>query len=138
MSKSLRNLKMNDEVYALRRKVVDLIYEAKKMVPLPRIEIKVTEDDPKILGQAVLSSNKIWISQKVVKNYDLRSIVWHELVHAVLGVGHDEKCPLMASTYKGKMEPKDADRLLKSYFRAYGVTDADDDELRFESENSRD
>lgn len=110
---------MNDDTYALRRKVIDLLYEAKKMVNLPRIEVKITEDDPTILGQAVLKSNKIWISQKVVKNYDLRSIVWHELIHSVLGVGHDEKCPLMASTYKKPLEPKDADRLLKAYFGAY-------------------
>jgi hypothetical protein len=114
--RTLKNLKMNDNTYALRRKVIELVYEARRMVKLPRIEVRITEDDPMILGQAVLKSNQIWISQKVVKDYDLRAIVWHEIIHAVLGVGHDEKCPLMASTYKRALPKYEADRLLVKYF----------------------
>jgi len=40
-----KNLKMDDKVYKLRRRVINLIYELKKIKPdLPRITVRITED----------------------------------------------------------------------------------------------
>ena len=43
-TKKIKNFKMNDNTYSLKRKVIDLIYEAKRGgVNLPRIEVRVGE-----------------------------------------------------------------------------------------------
>jgi len=100
ISPQLKNLQMNDDVYALRRKVIELIYEAKELDDLPRIEVRITEDDKEILGQGRMNQNIIWISRRAVTEFNLRPIVYHEILHAVYGVPHDEKCPLMRKTHK--------------------------------------
>jgi hypothetical protein len=52
----------------------------------------------------------------------LRNVVFHEIVHAVTGFGHDEKCPLMKSTLDGYLlNKKECMMYLKSYIK-YGVT----------------
>ena len=86
-------------------KVIDLIYEAKKHVTLPRIEVRITENHKgshsNILGLAYLGHNVIYIPTKLVDGSrwtsHFREVVLHEIVHAVTAFEHDEKCPLMAS-----------------------------------------
>ena len=40
----IKNFKMNDEVYKLRRQVINLIYEVKKeFLSFPRIEVRIGE-----------------------------------------------------------------------------------------------
>ena len=99
----LRNLEMNEDTYKLRRQVMAEIYEAKKLVPdMPRISVRITESDPKILGMARYDTNEIWITKKAIEeaNFDTRGVVFHEILHTVYGINHDESCPLMKPHHK--------------------------------------
>ena len=117
--KKIKNFKMNKETYPLRRKVIDLIYEIKNSgVVLPRIEVRIGEARKKnLLGVAILKDCKIWITDDAINMGDdaLRNVVFHEIVHAVTGFGHDEKCPLMMSTLGKLLNQKDCLRILKQY-----------------------
>jgi hypothetical protein len=121
----IKNFKMNDAVYKLRRQVINLIYEAKKEIKdLPRIEVRIGEARKKnVLGVAMLKDCKIWITDDAINMGDdaLRNVVFHEIVHAVTGFGHDEKCPLMQSRQKTILNKKECMMYLKSYIK-YGVT----------------
>lgn len=93
-----KNLDMNKDVYALRKQVMEIIYQAKKLVPsLPRIDVRITEPkDKRILGTAIMNGCMIWISKETVKNTKiLKQTVYHEILHAVYGMQHDETCPMM-------------------------------------------
>jgi hypothetical protein len=117
---ALKNLKMDDNIYKLRSKVMKHIYEAKELCEFPRITIRITEDVDDILGRARMKDNVIWIPKKSLEDkYDLRSIVYHEILHAVYGVEHVNNCPLM-SPYHMKMSKSEADRLFKKYAKEYG------------------
>ncbi len=121
----IKNFKMNDAVYKLRRQVINLIYEAKKEIKdLPRIEVRIGEARKKnVLGVAMLKDCKIWITDDAINMGDdaLRNVVFHEIVHAVTGFGHDEKCPLMQSKQKTILNKKECMMYLKAYIK-YGVT----------------
>jgi hypothetical protein len=113
----LKNKDMNPATYALRRKVMAMIYEAKALAPsLPRVDIRITEDDATTLGLARMGNKEIWITSRAVDSdkFDLRTIVFHELVHAVYGIDHDETCKLMRSTHK-PLAKAEAERLFKKY-----------------------
>ena len=123
-----KNLKMNDEVYALRRQVIDIIYQAKKVlrsngIELPRLDVRIIEnaiDKPQVLGVAQLNENIIWIATSVLSKYKahLRDVVYHEIVHAVTGFGHDDNCKLMAPCINLlPLNDDDANRLLVKYFK---------------------
>ena len=87
----LKNLKMNDEVYKLRRKVIDLVYEAKSLVPsLPRITVRITEDAGKTLGVAKMKGNIIWVTKRAIGHPNLRVVVFHEIQHGVGGIKHQK------------------------------------------------
>ena len=97
-----KNLKMNDDVYTLRRKVIDEIYVAKNLlrqhgIELPRLDVRITDNSGcNALGMARLNQNIIWISKDGLNYYGkLREIVFHEIVHAVTGFEHDTNCVLM-------------------------------------------
>ncbi len=97
-----KNLKMNDDTYALRRKVIDIIYSVKRMfdADLPRVDVRITESTREYAGLAQLNDNIIWLTKDVVRGYSklsLRHVVLHEVIHACYGVGHVESCPLMNS-----------------------------------------
>jgi hypothetical protein len=100
----LQNKTMNPETYKLRRKVIDMIYEIKELVgkhggSFPRVEVRVTEDHERILGKASMGRSKsiIWITERAItaSEFDLRSIVYHEVLHTVYRIEHNESCPLM-------------------------------------------
>ena len=91
---------MNNDTYALRRKVIDIIYQAKnKGFKLPRIEVRVvnTQVRNEACGYAYLGKNIVHINEKWInENTDcLTHIVLHEIVHAVTSFGHDNNCYLM-------------------------------------------
>lgn len=88
---------MDSNVYAKRREIIALIYEAKRLVPLPRIEVRVTENDPKVLGCAEMRRNRIWITSRSVAS---RVVVFHEILHAVFGQCHVIGCPLMGASVR--------------------------------------
>ena len=92
----LNNLDMDARVYQLRRKVIDLIYEIKREVcpQLPRISVRVTETHPTIRGCARIGGHQIWITEQATRDKDLRTVVYHEVLHSI-GVQHNANCPLM-------------------------------------------
>ena len=111
----LHNKQMDSDVYKLRRKVIDLIYEAKKLVDLPRIDVRVTDNHKFIAGAGCVHDNKIWITEKFVAS---RAVVFHEILHAVYGVPHIAGCPLMAPVYSNP--PDDVcNRLFVKYAKQY-------------------
>lgn len=95
-------LKMNGDTYAMRRNVMDVIYRAKKMVDMPRIEVRIVDTRPCNMGYAYLGKNIIHIGLKYAseRGNKLDSLVLHEIVHAVKAVRHNEECPLMMANHK--------------------------------------
>ena len=120
-NKKIKNFKMNKETYPLRRKVIDLIYEVNNSgTRLPRIEVRIGEArKPNLLGVAMLKDCKIWITDDAINMGEdaLRNVVFHEIVHAVTGFGHDEKCPLMCSTLGKMLNKEDCLAKLKQYIK---------------------
>lgn len=113
-----KNLKMNDQVFALRRKVIALVYEANRLVPgLPRVEVRIVEDDGNTLGVAHMNVKHISIMNKCVADNDeiLRHVVFHELVHTLFGVKHNKKCPLMKALVDVPATKEEIHQLFKSY-----------------------
>jgi hypothetical protein len=102
---------MNPEVYEKRRKVIDVIYEAKRLaasigVDLPRIQARVVDKDPNevirkhSLGTATMGAKEIWIPEDCLSGmYQgyLRQVVFHEILHAAFSIPHDERSKLMGS-----------------------------------------
>lgn len=124
-----KNLKMNNDVYALRRQVIDIIYQAKNVlrsngIELPRLDVRIMEayPDKKALGAARLRGNIIWICTKSLSTYKahLRDTVYHEIVHAATGFGHDDNCPLMAPCINMiPLSDTQANELLVKYFKTH-------------------
>lgn len=101
-TKKLKNKEMNTQTYKLRKEAMKFVYEAKLLDPtLPRITVRITDNADTILGMARFNKNIIWIVEKsITKNqYDLRTVVFHEILHAVYGIHHDESCPLMKAIH---------------------------------------
>ena len=120
-TKKIKNFKMNDEVYKLRRQVINLIYEAKNFgIDLPRIDVRIgtaKKGHEQVLGVGRMSDKKIWITERAInhsKNY-LRHVVFHEIGHAVFGLNHREDCPLMCSELDKPVTKKQALSILKEY-----------------------
>jgi len=120
-TKKIKNFKMNDAVYKLRRQVIDLIYEAKRGgVNLPRIAVRVGEQTARhknVLGCAKMSGNQMWITKDAIDlGLDtLRNIVFHEIAHAVYGTQHDESCPLMSAEVGTILNKEDCLKHLLKY-----------------------
>ena len=118
-TKQIKNFKMDSSVYKLRRQVINLIYEVKSEIKnLPRINVRIGEArNHRTLGVATLKDLKIWITKEAVDMGEdaLRNIVFHEIVHAVTGFGHDNKCSLMQPTLKTILNKKDCLDHLKKY-----------------------
>ena len=111
---------MNNEVYKLRHKVVSMLYEIKREVKdFPRIEVRIGEArNHNVLGVAKLKDKKIWITKRAVDMSEdaLRNVVYHEVVHAVTGFEHDDKCPLMKPCMDGHLlNKKQCMEYLKKY-----------------------
>jgi hypothetical protein len=97
----MKIIKMTDSLFIQRRRVMDMLYEAREVLSmeLPRIKIRIVdfEEEKNTLGLCYIDQNYITIS-KSIDSWDedyLRHIVWHELAHAYFNAKHDEKCPLM-------------------------------------------
>jgi hypothetical protein len=95
-------LKMDDATYALRRNVMGVIYEAKRHADLPRIEVRIVDTPPCLLGYAYLNQNIVHIASEVAKGSRMQLVgtVLHEILHATKGTKHDPRCPLMESSYR--------------------------------------
>tara|TARA_B100000029_G_C17002230_1_gene751614 strand:+ start:134 stop:484 length:351 start_codon:yes stop_codon:yes gene_type:complete len=115
---------MNNEVYKSRSKVMQFIYELKNEgFKLPRIDVRIgTDKDCTILGKARLKDNIIWISQKTIdyKINELRSVVYHELLHAIYGCNHVKGCPIMSAEQPEVAVNKvKAIEIFKKYYNKY-------------------
>lgn len=89
------NRHMNPEVYALRSRVMNIIYEAKGLADFGRIDVRITDCNREALGTARMGDHIVWIPASSVEREDLRHIVFHEIVHAVKAQPHVPGCPLM-------------------------------------------
>lgn len=115
-----KNLDMNKNTYALRKMVIDFIYEAKQMIPtLPRIEVRITDcNRHEVLGTARMNDCVIWIPASTLKRpkNDIRQIVFHEILHAAYGVDHVDSCPLMGPLFV-KLDKTTTNKLFLKYVR---------------------
>ena len=120
----IKNFKMNDEVYLLRRRVIDILYQAKDFnIKLPRVNVRIgkpTENNENVLG--VGGNKNIWITEKAInKGYQyLLHVVLHELCHAVYNLNHNEKCKLMASVLDKPCGITEAWKIFKKYSKMKG------------------
>ena len=96
-------LEMNSDTYTLRRKVMSIIYEAKKLVPsLPRVEVRIVKKltcKDRVSGYAYLGRNIVHILDTTCDGPQLRHVVYHELCHAILGIDHHRHCKLMRPSW---------------------------------------
>ena len=102
-----KNMKMDDATYTLRRKVIDVVYEAKTLVPnLKRIEVRITDKPTHSnhSGIAYMGANVIFIPKATLDWSDdvIREVVLHEILHATLSIEHNDKCPLMSPYHSVK------------------------------------
>ena len=120
-TKKIKNFDMSPEVYKLRKQVIELIYDAKNNgIDLPRIEVRIgsaTKGNEHVLGVGRMSKKIIWITEKAINNSTdyLRHVVYHEIGHAVFGLEHNEKCPLMSSELDKPVSRKQALSILRKY-----------------------
>jgi len=118
-----KNLKMNPEVYALRRQVMDVIYKAKELVPeLPRLDVRIIEGNRhNILGVAQSGDCVIWIPENSLTNNVefLPHVVLHEICHAVWSAPHDNDCPLMSPYLNLGEPPMTWEQLSEAFLGAY-------------------
>lgn len=118
-SYNFKKMKMDDKTYALRRKVINVIYELKNHVKLPRIEVRIVENgDENICGYAYLGANIVHINKKYcnLKKDELFHLIAHEVVHAVTGFRHDNDCYLMHPHIKYKPNKDKSLEAFKKYF----------------------
>ena len=89
------DLKMSNNTYKLRRKVINYIYDIKNRfnLDLPRIEVRISTMK-KHIGLGWYGQNIIRIKD-TLKDDKLKSIVLHEIGHAVFYLFHDDNCILM-------------------------------------------
>lgn len=120
---NLKNKKMNDSTYALRKRVMSFVYEAKKLDPsLPRVSVRITDDHQRHLALATVGKKEIWVTEQAITkpDFDLRTIVFHEIVHACYGVRHDESCILMKSIHK-PLSKSECEKAFMRYVRKGGA-----------------
>jgi hypothetical protein len=117
-SKDMPVLRMDSKVFKLRRRVISIIHDANKIVRLPRINVRVTEQAvgrPKVLGRA--HSNQLLI--KIPKGTfnmpkeTLRYVIYHEIGHAVFKLPHTRRKGLMHPHVQYGTTREQSDRLLR-------------------------
>ena len=91
-------LKMNGDTYAMRRKVMDFIYNVKrKGYDIQRQEIRVVKGCRGAFAYAYIGCNVMHFDIacfNVDKDF-FEVIILHELCHSALGIARIEGCPLM-------------------------------------------
>ena len=118
-TEEIKNFKMNDDVYILRRKVINILYLAKDFgISLPRINVRIgtaTAKFKNVLG--VGGMRNIWITEKAINKSSsyLLHVVLHELCHAVYNLPHDEKCELMSSKLGKPCSRDNAWKIFRNY-----------------------
>jgi len=90
-----------DGYHAKRKEVIGILYALRDAgVKLPRLEVKIAEAGGQTIGLGYHNNPTIAISAELTGD-KLYAVVLHEVVHTAFNYrGHDESCPLMASTVK--------------------------------------
>ena len=90
-------MKMDADVYKLRRKVINVLYDLKRDgFDLPRIEVRIVKDCKDAMAYAYIGKNIIHVDMYwLLKFKDTKLLVMHEIGHAVFGLGRIEGCTLM-------------------------------------------
>jgi Zn-dependent peptidase ImmA (M78 family) len=113
---------MNSNTYELRKKVMEIIYECKKNgFILPRIEIRIVNEQTDACAYAYLGKNIIHVNEKyITENYSkyFTQIILHEIVHACFGIGEIKGCKLMhcSKFWENKINVYDAWKLFNKYY----------------------
>ena len=118
------NHKMNNDVYKNKQKVLNFVYELKNEgLKLPYVRVKIGDSKKcNVLGKAKLNKCEIWITQKAIDNgsNELRSVVYHELLHAIYGCNHVKGCPIMSAIQPDVVATKlKAIEIFKKYYSKY-------------------
>ena len=82
----------------LKRRCERIIYRCRQIVPsLPRIRLYIAKSRGDVLGVGRVGEYVVWISEEMRGQSDasLRQLIVHELGHAVFGLEHDKRCPVM-------------------------------------------
>lgn len=118
----LNNRQMNDDTYALRRRVMNIIYKCRHIKSdLPFVEVRITDKKGLTLGKATVGDNKtphVSIMDYVAKSQDealFTHVVLHELCHTYFNAPHNEKCPLMHPVVNKPLTPEKAWEVFKKY-----------------------
>ena len=132
--KGVKNKKMSPEIYKLRRKVMNIIYDLKKIDPdMERVEVRIADDNKKgNLASARMDEHKvIWVTEEALNlpENDLRYIIAHELLHTMYGYRHKNSGLMSPKINQGwsrqKIESRFAKRVKESKERnnfKYGKT----------------
>jgi len=117
-TRKLKNKDMDEECYKLRRQVIDILYQFKTIVNLPRITVRITHNSKSgILGVGRTGECIIWIPEEAINmgRSALRHIVCHELGHAVFSKRHDDNCPVMRPYYDEPATQSEIEEFLKRH-----------------------
>jgi hypothetical protein len=111
--KDIKVLKMSDDLFKHRRRVMGFLYEARKAagIELPRVMVRIVEfpEHPSVAGVSIVNKNEIHIALASLSMTDdqLRLVVWHELAHAYFDAKHNENCLLMHPIGGGRTYTKE-------------------------------
>lgn len=88
-----------DGYFEKRKEVMEIIYQLRELVELPRIEVKIA-DSTYAAGLGQTGKANYIVIEGNLKGLELFHVVLHEVVHTAFKYsGHNEKCLLMSSTY---------------------------------------
>ena len=112
-------LKMDDNVYALRRKVMDVLYQIKRRgYSIPRIEVRIVDGSTEACAYAYLGQNIAHFNKNYINRKNFTQIVLHEVVHATFGIGEVFGCKLMhcSEFWNNNVSESEAWELFEKYY----------------------
>ena len=112
-NRKIQSKRMSDEVYKMRREIIDIIYRVKKLVPnMPRISVRVADNDDEVLGCATMGGREMWITERSTSDL---AVVLHEILHAWKGIEHDDNCKLMHPNKQLRVSDKELMDIFLTY-----------------------
>jgi hypothetical protein len=121
-TRNAKMLKMDDEIYQLRRKVMNVLYEIKNRgYSIPRVEVRVVSEDTEACAYAYLGKNIVHFNKKYMNVSNFTQVVLHEVIHASFGVGEVVGCKLMHCTmfWVNNIDENNAWRLFDEYYHSH-------------------
>lgn len=113
-------LTMNGDTYAMRRKVMDVIYEAKNRgYKLPRVEVRIVTSSPCVEAYAYRGMLVVHVCESTMQQHKFTQVILHELGHAIFGLGRIEGCPLMDCQGILTKDTEHAWKLFDGYYRTW-------------------